>query len=85
MEKYITANAASNTPPNVKIRLVTIVQFSSHRRLDDEQCVFFYNLIPDNLPSQKKSFFVARLFCCVAVPKMEAPAPRRRLGQPKQC
>jgi hypothetical protein len=57
MEKYITANAASNTPPNVKIRLVTIVQFSSHRRLDDEQCVFFYNLIPDDLPSQTKSFF----------------------------
>ena len=58
MEKYITANAASNTPPNIKIRLVTIVQFSSHRRLDDEQCVFFTNLIlPDNRPSQTKSFF----------------------------
>jgi len=25
MEKYITANAASNTPPNIKIRLVTTV------------------------------------------------------------
>jgi hypothetical protein len=27
MEKYITANAASNTPPNIKIKVVTIVKF----------------------------------------------------------
>jgi hypothetical protein len=25
MEKYITANAASNTPPNIKIKVVTIL------------------------------------------------------------
>ena len=29
IEKYITAKAASNTPPTNKIRVVTIVQFSS--------------------------------------------------------
>ena len=29
IEKYITANAASNTPPNIKIKVVTIVQFPS--------------------------------------------------------
>ena len=28
-EKYITANAASNTPPTIKIKVVTIAQFSS--------------------------------------------------------
>jgi hypothetical protein len=29
IEKYITANAASNTPPNIKIKVVTILQFPS--------------------------------------------------------
>jgi hypothetical protein len=28
-EKYITAKAASNTPPTIKIKVVTIAQFSS--------------------------------------------------------
>jgi hypothetical protein len=29
IEKYITANAASNTPPNIKIKIVSVVQFPS--------------------------------------------------------
>ena len=28
MEKYITAKAASNTPPNIKIKVVTIFSFA---------------------------------------------------------
>lgn len=28
-EKYVTAKAASNTPPTIKIKVVTIAQFSS--------------------------------------------------------
>src|SRR5271169_5217060 len=65
-EKYITAKAASNTPPTIKIKVVTIAQFSSAGP---------YSLCPRSYRHERRLALGSAALCLPDARRAQARAP----------